>query len=395
MTPPTDVPSNTVASIDLGALRHNTRLLVRRAGGVELTGVVKADAYGHGAVRTARVLIDEGIRRLAVATIAEGAALRASGIDHPILVFAPPLDDAGALYAEFDLEAVVDSADTAARLESSGGAVACHVEIDTGMARIGVAPGEAADLIRRVEGSRSLRLAGIMTHLLDAESPGSEATGRQLDRLEGILGELPAASAPVHVANSAGLFLDAALAGRLTSMGVSGVRAGIGLYGLLEVPRTHPLTDAIDGLRPVMELSTRILAIRTLDRGSTVSYGATWAAPGPRRIATLGAGYADGYPRLCSNRAVVGLPSAGATAPVVGRVCMDMTMVDLGPPDGELAGVDVGDAAILFGAGRPSCSDVAGWAETITYEIVCGVSSRVPRLYVNEKGRNNGPSYGG
>ncbi|NNF03536.1 MAG: alanine racemase [Rhodothermales bacterium] len=389
MTATDRLPVNTVAVIDLGALRHNARMLIDRGRGLELTGVVKADAYGHGAVPVAGILIDAGIRRLAVATVAEGVALRDAGIDRPILVFAPPLDAHGRLYADFDLEAVVDSAQTADRLEAAGASVGCHVEIDTGMTRIGVHPERAVALIRRIENSAHLRLAGVMTHLADAETPASTVTERQFGALERILRELGGADgldAPVHVANSAALFPDAATAGRLAAAGVSGARTGIGLYGLLRVPDGHPMTRDVAALRPVMELRTRVLAVRTVDAGAGVSYGGTWTASEPRRIATLGAGYADGYPRLCSNRAVVGLPAHETTAPVVGSVCMDMTMIDLGPPDGALSGVEPGESAVLFGSATPSCNDVAGWAETIAYEITCGVSARVPRRYAEPGG---------
>jgi alanine racemase len=394
------------ATIDLAALRHNARVLQRQAGAADLMAVVKADAYGHGAVPVARALRAEGVRHFAVARPAEGIELRNAGIDDVILVLGAPLPAQVPAYAAHDLDVTVSSpevADAVIDAASPGRPLRAHVKIDTGMGRIGLDPETAPSVVRRLDGAPGVVLAGLWTHFATADEPGSPFAQVQMDRFEEALTAIEATAERIHTANTGALFT---LGARTADRPAALVRSGIALYGLAASPNLAGLAEAAP-LQPVMSLTATVTHVNTLPEGATVSYGATWTAPAPTRIATLGVGYGDGYPRLGSGRAEVGI--GGERRPVVGTICMDMCMVDLGPPDSDLARrVDVGDRAVLFGAppagadagaGAPAANDpgacpttyeVANWAETIPYEICCGISPRVPRRYVNDGGENAG-----
>lgn len=365
----------TVAEIDLARLRHNARVLQARAGGAELMGVVKADAYGHGAVSVVRALQAEGVRRFAVATVPEGIRLREAGVDDAILVFGAPLPETLPAYVACGLEVTVASeaaADAVAAAARTQGPLRAHLKVDTGMGRLGVPPADAARLVRRLKQAPGVTLAGLWTHFATSDDPDPSFAYEQLARFEAALAPLYDAAEYVHVANSAAVLR---LPESHRAFGRALVRAGIGLYGLTALPG---LAEA-EGLRPVMRLVSRVAHVKTVEAGATISYGRRWRAEAPTRIATVAAGYADGYPRLVSGRADVGL--GGRRYPVAGTVCMDMFMVDLGDPAGPGAGVEVGHEAVLFGEGGPSTMEVAGWAKTIPYEICCGVGGRVPRVY--------------
>jgi alanine racemase len=332
--------------------------------------VVKADAYGHGAVRVARELAGIGIRWFGVATAAEGAALREAGIEGRILVFAAPLPEHLSVYVRYDLELTVTSsevADAVIRLAGGGDRCRVHVKVDTGMGRIGLSRGDAAAVVAGLERGAHVEVAGLWTHLATADAPDLSFAREQLERFAGVVAEIGDAAERIHVANSAAaLRIPDAL-----SFERPLARIGIGLYGYTSL---EGLAKAHD-LRPVMRVTSTVTHVKRVEAGATISYGRTWKAPQPTRIATVGAGYADGYHRLLSNRASVGI--RGRRYPVTGTVCMDVFMVDLGPRS-EVA---VGDEVILFGDGGPDAVEVAGWAETIPYEVLTSVSSRVPRTY--------------
>lgn len=343
-------------------------------------GVVKADAYGHGAVPVARALQEEGIRRFAVANLPEALELREAGFEEPIQVFAAPLADYLPAYAAHDLGVTVSSpavAEAVIRTAQEGESLRVHVKVDTGMGRVGVSPTEAAAVVERLADARGVHLDGLWTHLSSADEEDLSFTHRQLDRFDAVVDAVGHHAAHVHVANSAGLL---ALPRRTTRYRHPIVRIGLALYGL--APR--PGMPGTEDLLPVLGLSSLVTHVKTVEPGTPVSYGRTWHADRTTRIATVGAGYADGYPRLVSNRAVVGIN--GRRYPVVGAVCMDMFMVDLGPPASTSVGspVEAGTEVVLFGAGGPSTDEVAAWAETITYEICTGVGPRVPRQYLPE-----------
>lgn len=378
--PDTDELLPVTATVDLSALRHNVRVLRERAGTADLMAIVKADAYGHGAVPVARTLHEEGVRHFAVARPAEGVRLREAGLTGRILVLGAPIRDQLSVYTTHDLALTVSSPEVATAACEHGTAsqpIRVHVKVDTGMGRIGLSPEAAPNVISRLSDAPGVTLAGIWTHFATADQPESDFAQTQLNRFEAVLDNVDPPhpfTGHVHTANTGALLT---IGARAHDFSAPLVRTGIALYGLAASPELHTRID----LRPVMTLRARVTHLKTVDAGTPISYGARWRAPEPTRIATLGVGYGDGYPRLCSGRASVRL--AGEERPVVGTICMDMCMVDLGPPDQPPAtNVTVGDEAILFGPSGPTLYDVAEWAETIPYEICCGISPRVPREYV-------------
>ena len=359
------------ATINLANLRHNARYLQEKAGPAELMGVVKADAYGHGALPVTRVLRQEGIGRFAVANLPEAIALREAGVSDPILVLAAPLPEYLPAYAEHDLDVTVSSTDVANAIIEQALPLRAHVKVDTGMSRLGIPPSDAARIVDQLASTPPVTVDGLWTHFSSADEQNLSFTRRQLDDFQRVVDRAGAAARHVHVANSAGLL---ALPDQVVDFPAPLIRTGLALYGL--APR--PGMPRAEALRPVMQFTSRVTHLKTIPAGTPVSYGRTWEADRPTRIATVGAGYADGYRRLLSNRAEVGI--GGRRYPVVGNVCMDMFMVNLGPP-GAAPDVEVGDEVVLFGRNGPSASEVAAWAETITYEICTGIGSRVPRHY--------------
>jgi alanine racemase len=362
-------------TVDLSAIRHNVSVLREKAGSADLMAVVKADAYGHGAVEVARACHEAGVRHFAVARVEEGAALRDAGLDSPILVLGAPCAAELAACAAHDLDVTVSSQDVAEAViaQAARTPLRVHVKVDTGMGRLGLAPGDAPDVLRRLEQAPGVTLAGLWTHYATADEPGSAFAKTQRDRFAAVLRETDVPVDRVHADNTGAL-----LTLRDGAFGTSPrlVRTGIALYGLAA---TEALSERID-LRPALQWSACITHLRTAAPGTPVSYGSRWRASEPTRIATLGVGYGDGYPRLLSGRASVRV--GGALRPVVGTICMDMCMVDLGPPNGDLARrVERGDRAVLMGPSGPTAYDLARWAETIPYEICCSVSTRVPRRY--------------
>lgn len=365
----------TVAEIDLEALQHNARLLMAQAGRASVMAVVKADAYGHGAVPVAHALTETGIHDFGVATVSEGIQLREAGINGRILVFGAPLPEYFPTYPAYDLEMTIPSRSTAEAAVAAfrtPGPLRVHVKVDTGMGRIGVSPEETPEVISILERTPGITVAGLWTHFANADEENDIFTLEQLSRFRAILDRLGNPPFVVHTANSAAMFT---FPETFESFENVLVRPGIALYGGMDLPGNVPPPD----IRPVMRVTSRVSHVKTVEKGTTVSYGRTWKADRPVRIATVLAGYADGYFRLLSNRAEVGIRNR--RYPVVGAICMDMFMVNLGDPDGPGAEIGIGEEVTLFGPGGPSACEVASWAETISYEVFCSVSKRVPRLY--------------
>ena len=356
--------------VDLRALVGNARTLVGLTG-TRLLPMVKANGYGLGAVAVARALESLDPWGYGVASVEEGAALRAAGIARPVLVVSPLLPDAIDAHLAHDLRPTIG--DLAALAAWCGGSARpFHVEIDTGMSRAGFrwddaqALVAAAALLREAEGWE-----GLFTHFHSADTdPASLAV--QWERLEGVLAAMPRRPALVHAANSGAALQGRRFAGDL-------IRPGIFLYG-------GAAGAAAPAPKPVATLRTRVVAVRAVGTGETVSYGATWRAPHPTTIATLALGYADGFLRAAREEAgnlAAALPTRvvelnGALAPVVGRVTMDMTMVDVG--EGRPV---PGDVATIYG-GRVSLDQQAAAAGTIAYELLTALSARVPRRYGRE-----------
>jgi len=360
--------------------------------------IVKADAYGHGATHIAPVLADEGVDAFAVARPAEGVELRDAGIRGRILVLGAPLPGDLPVCLEHDLDVTVSSENVARRViehaSDTGDTIRVHLKVDTGMSRLGVSTDAAPSVYHRLSDAPNIDIAGVWTHFATADAPGDALTSTQRQRFAALLREL--GDVPYHLENTGALMTGEGI-DRARTIGartngsassVSGeldrlpryVRTGIAVYGLAPSYAMGHNPDLRLGLAPALTLKARVTHVQTIQPGTSVSYGATWTATRPTRIATLGAGYGDGFPRLGSGRATVRI--GGEQRPVVGSICMDMCMVDLGAPTGELARrVEVGDAATLFGPRGPTVYDVAEWAKTIPYEICCGLSRRVPRLY--------------
>ncbi|HYE95157.1 MAG TPA: alanine racemase [Rubricoccaceae bacterium] len=372
------------AEVDLRALRYNARALRRRAEGATLVAVVKADAYGHGALPVVRALLEEGVERFAVAGVAEGIALREGGVEAPLLVMMAPLPEMLPAYARYNLAATVatrEGAEAVASAARRGGPLTVHVKVDTGLHRLGLAPADVPGVLRLLQGAPGVAVEGLWTHFATADEPDLDFAYEQLALFDALV---HAVDPPplLHLANSGGLLqIPEAVEGRAL------VRVGGALYGL---PASRILEMEAPEVRPVMRLVTRVLQVKTVERGETVSYGRTWTASGPTRIATLAVGYGDGYPRSLSNRGHVAV--RGRLYPIAGRVCMDLTMLDLGPPDGPGGAVRVGDEAVLFGSGGPSALDVAEWADTISYALTCGLTARVPRVYVGAENGGGAPA---
>jgi len=370
------------AEVDLGALRHNARVLQERAGEATFMAVIKADAYGHGAVPVARVLAEEGVARFAVATVPEGVELREAGIEAPVLVLGAPLPEHLPAYTRYGLTATVTSpfvAEAVVEAAAKVGPLTVHLKVDTGMNRLGVEPRDVPAVLEALRAAPGVEVEGVMTHFATVDR---RFTLEHLAVFDGVLKRLgPAAPPLAHVSNSGTL-----LALPETFRGRPLARAGGALFGL--VSERVAETEAAD-LHPVMRLTSRVVHVQTVAAGEAVSYGRTWTAERDGRIAVVAGGYGDGLPRALSNRGAVGV--GGRLWPIAGRVCMDMLMLDLGDgPDG--AAVQPGDEAVLFGAGGPSAIHVAERADTIAYAVTCGLTARVPRVYVGAAPRTaDGP----
>jgi len=338
--------------------------------------VVKADAYGHGAMETARHLTGLGVPRLAVALVEEGVELRRAGITAPTIIMADTPPQQAGLVAEHDLEPAVYTPELVAALAAAarraGRRVGVHLKADTGLGRIGTrSPEEAVALARDIAARPELSLAGVFTHFASAEEPDLSYTHRQLDRFRLVLTALEQAGCRLplrHASNTAAAVM-------LPPARLDAVRLGLGLYGYL--PGAH-MGDRVR-LRPAMRFVAQVTHIKRLPAGEYVSYGCTWRAPGERLIATVPVGYADGYNRLLSNcgRALI----RGRRCPVVGQVCMDQLMLDVTDIDGAA----VGDWACFLGpAPAPDAAELAAATGTISHEILTSITRRVPRVYFKQ-----------
>ncbi len=369
------------AEIDLGAIEHNVRLIKRWIAPADVWAVVKADAYGHGAVDVALRTLSAGAAGLCVALVAEGAELRAAGIDAPILVFGQQPPEHLAQMRAHGLIATAFTADYIAALDdvaaSDGGEPwPVHVNVDTGMQRVGVSWRHPVAPIAAVASAPHLDLAGVYTHFACADDPTSPATAAQLARFDTMLSDLDRLSLRprvVHAANSA-----AAVSAPTSRL--SFVRAGIAIYG---ISPGAGIDHLVRGLRPAMSLKARVSHVKTVEAGSFISYGWRHQFSQRTNVITVPCGYADGVPRRLGT-----LPDGpgamvlvgGQRRPIVGVVTMDQFMVDVGGDD-----VAVGDEVVLIGSQGDERILATDWADrlgTIGYEIVCGVSRRIPRVTV-------------
>lgn len=356
--------------IDLDAIGHNIRRL-REIAGVPLMVTLKADAYGHGAARVARVALACGAEALAVATLGEARALRRSGIEAPILVlgYTPPWQARevirwGVTCTVFDLDSARALADAAGELER---AAAVHVKVDTGMARLGLPPEQVAAFLHQLAQLGRLRVEGLYTHFASADSADETFARAQLRRFERVLSEIALAGLRppiIHAANSAALL-------RLPAARFDMARPGIACYGL----RPSAETPLPPDFRPALSFHTEIAQVRTVPAGTPLSYGGAYVTERSARIATIPAGYADGLRRSPPWREVL---VRGRRAPIVGRICMDYALIDVSAIDGAQRG----DPVVLIGTQGDqtiTADEVADWLDTISYEVVATILPRVPR----------------
>ena len=365
----------TYATVNLAALAHNLSCIKRYLSpDCEVMAIVKANAYGHGAVETALALGRQGIGRFAVASLDEGIALRQAGVTAAIVVLGALFEEQVSELIAHRLTPVVSDGRILPALANAArshqASYPIHLKVETGMGRLGFSPEELLSLLENPLLRGLLQVEGLMTHLADADGKDSTFTERQLDVFRAVLGQIRQRGFTlplVHTANSAAIV-------RFPNAHFSLVRPGILLYGYHTLPATVPAPD----IRPVLSLHTTIAQLRTIPRGGTVSYNGTYVATRPTRIAVLPIGYADGYSRQLSHRGSVLI--RGRRASIIGLVCMDMIMADVT----DIAPLQVGDTVTLIGQqGQESiwADEVAGWIDTIPYEVLCGIGSRVPRLY--------------
>ncbi len=368
-------PRPTRADIDLSALEHNLRQIKSCCSETPgVLAVIKANAYGHGAVAVGRVLENAGVESFGVATLEEAIELRAAGISTPMLVFGGCYPGQESAFVRHDLAAAVCSLPDLQRLERFGRdhqlRFPVHIKCDTGMGRVGFLPAEIPPLIDLLTRGSGVEAVGLMSHLASADEAAPEVTRRQIQSFREMCRQFAAASlqpAAVHLSNSAGL-----VAWQVPECTL--VRPGIILYGSYPAPEFRTKID----LRPVMTFSTRIAQLRWMESGCGISYGHIFHTERPTLLATLPVGYADGYNRLLSNCGEVLI--GGQRAPVVGRVCMDWIMVDVT----DLENVAVGDRVVLLGSDGGQTVSAEEWAEkigSISYEVFCSVSQRVPRHF--------------
>ncbi len=382
MSASAQLPRRCWVEIDLAALERNLKLIrATLHPQIKYVAVVKADAYGHGLPQVAARLMQAGADLFAVANIAEAMTIRELSADWPVLLLSPVLPDEDRYLAEFDLAATVSATDEVRRFDAIGRAagkpVAVHLKIDTGMGRLGVWHTQARELYSAIRAASGLRLAGVFTHFSSAdEDPVFTAEQRRVFLATlATFPDLEPAGLFIHADNSAGLE---------TTPGESvfnAVRVGLLQFGIL--PHPHSMLARVQ-TEPVFSFYTRVGLVKQLPAGTGVSYGRTTKLKRDSTVAVLTAGYGDGIARASSNRAQVLIN--GRLCPVLGRVTMDQTMVDVTDVAGAVA---CGDVAVLVGrqgGTEISITEFSDWSDTIPWETLCSVTKRVPRYYRNASG---------
>lgn len=383
----------TYAEIDLDALAHNYQELRRvTASSADIMAVVKADAYGHGASQVARVALQNGARFLAVARLSEAIRLRQDGLSVPILLFGYCMPSDVELMAHHNVWASLNSLAAAQRLSAEAVRlnthITAHIKVDTGMGRLGlmsdsiackgVSTGStrsAIDSILAIDSLPGIQVEGIFTHFANADAADKEHAYTQLSRFQELLDALKKRSFEVkytHAANSAATI-------EIKDSHFDFVRPGIAQYGLWPSPEVD---KRLIDLKPVMSIKSKIIHVKEVDSGFAVSYGSTHITPKPTRIATVPIGYADGYDRMLSSKGEMLVK--GYRAPIIGRVCMDLTMIDIG----QIPEVSLEDEVVILGTQGDetiSADDIAEMVGTINYEVVSSLTLRVPKLHIEKK----------
>jgi alanine racemase len=370
----------TWAEVDLDALAANIGSYRRHVGkGVEIIAVVKANGYGHGAVMVSRAALAAGASRLAVHRLEEGIELRQAGINCPILIMGyTPVANA-ALVVAHQLTATVTTREFAEALSTRAETpIPIHIKVDSGMGRFGLLPGEAAEFTTGLSDLQSIKIEGIFTHFATADALDKSYMRQQLTAFKGVLAELESRGLKIPVRHAC----NSAAAMNLPEAHFEAVRLGLSLYGMVPSSEWSPPF----ALQPVLSLKSRVVRLRTLAAGSGIGYGRTYVTKEPTRVALLPVGYGDGYHRLISGRGAVLLK--GKRAPILGRVSMDQIVVDVN----AIPGVQIEEEATLLGgegSAAISAEEIAGWAQTINYEITTSILPRVAMLY-----RRNGAIVG-
>ena len=373
----------TWVEVDLSAIRSNARAIKAYTQSSSLIAVIKADAYGHGAIPVAGALQEEATM-YAVATVAEGIELRTADIRKPVLVLFNALPVHAETLVDHQLTPSVYEPGLCNALsraaQAQGTSVSVHLDVDTGMNRGGIWYTEAVDFIRWLTSLEGIKIEGIFTHFATADETDKSHLYLQLERFKSVLSGLAQINLRppiVHAANSA-----AALT--LSDAHFDAIRVGLSLYGVY--PSSNVREASPVSLQPALSWKARIICLRQSMQGEGVSYGRTHIVDGPTRLATLPVGYADGYSRALSNRgeALIG----GASCQQVGSVCMDGTVFQIPPSKEKAADLHIGDEAVLIGKQGDleiTVDQVAEQAGTISYEILTGIGKRIPRIYVNQK----------
>ncbi|GHB07569.1 alanine racemase [Streptomyces chryseus] len=380
MTAMTHTPMRARAEIDLAALRANVRALRARAAGAQLMAVVKSDAYGHGAVRCARAALDAGATWLGTATPDEALALRAAGFDGPLMcwLWTPggPWREAVEAGIDVSVSGMWALEEVTAAARAAGRVARVQLKADTGLGRNGCQPADWPELVRRaLEAPDAVKVTGLWSHFACADEPGHPSIDAQLAVFHDMVEHAEKAGAEPevrHIANSPATLT-------LPASHFDLVRTGIAMYGVSPSPELG--TPADFGLRPVMTLAASVALVKRVPQGHGVSYGHHYVTPAETNLGLIPVGYADGVPRHASGTGPVLV--GGTWRRVAGRVAMDQFVVDLGEDV-----VEPGDEAVLFGPGdrgEPTAEDWARAADTIAYEIVTRIGSRVPRVYVDEE----------
>ena len=365
---------NAWAEIDLDAIAHNIKEAKKKINATtKLCAVVKADAYGHGATQVAKAALMAGADFLAVALLQEAIELREAGIKAPILILGALQEEGAEETVENEISQALFTLKSAELLSAAavklGKKAKVHLAIETGMNRIGISPEQAGDFAAQVGALPGIEIEGVFSHFAMADAKDKTFCREQYAKFQKALFEirLRGIEIPIkHISNSATI-------SELPEMQLDMVRQGITLYGLWPSDDVGHCLD----YEPVMKLKAKITFVKQIEQGETVGYGRTFTAERPTKIATLPLGYADGISRKVSNKGYVLLK--GQKAPIVGRVCMDQFMIDVT----DIENVEIGDEVLVFGSKELSADKVAEWTETISYEVLCAVSKRIPRIYIN------------
>ena len=359
------------AEIDLAAARHNFKEIRRHINPAsKLCAVVKANAYGHGAIEISKVAVECGADFLAVATVEEGLELRRAGFKVPILILGLIPQIAADAVVENDLTQAVADFDLAEKISAAAKRLSkiakVHLKIETGMGRIGVKPDKAAALAKKISELPAVELEGMFSHFADADSDDRTFTNHQIEIFKETAEKIRRAGVAIKIFHLA----ESAAALDIPEAHFDMVRSGIINYGLYPSENVRKTIE----LRPVMKLVARIVYLKKISAGVSIGYGREFVAERDSLIATLPLGYADGYIRAYKN---FHAEIRGQLAPIAGRICMDQTMIDVT----DIDGVKVGDEVILFGSDKISVDDAAKHLNTINYEVTCLVSARVERVF--------------